>query len=61
MKKLNYTTKQVRYCGTTYTVRNVPYDMTDEEVLAACGVANGWWINRFERRGTTVEFNVNYD
>lgn len=61
MAKLHITTRQVRYCGTTYTVTNVPYDMTYEEVLAACGVTDGWWINRFVRRGTTVEFNVNYD
>ena len=61
MKKLKYTTNQVRYCGTTYTVHNVPTDMTEQEVVEACGVTYGWWVNRYERYGNTVRFNVNYD
>lgn len=61
MANLIINTKQVRYCGTDYTVQNVPYDMTDKEVVEACGVVYGWWVNCFHRNGTTVRFNVNYD
>ena len=61
MANLIINKKQIRYCGTDYTVQNVPYDMTDKEVVEACGVGYGWWVNGFIRRGTTVQFNVNYD
>ena len=54
-------TNQVPYCGTDYTIDNVPEDMTDEEVLRACGERWGFWVNRFERRGKQVSFNINYD
>ena len=54
-------TNQVPYCGTDYTVKNVPYDMTDEDVVKACGECWSFCVNRFERRGTTVTFNINYD
>ena len=58
---LRITTRQVPYCGTDYTIDNVPYDMTDDEVLAICGERWGFWVNRFERRGRQVSFNINYD
>ena len=58
---LRITTRQVSYCGTDYTIDNVPYNMTDDEVLSICGERWGFWVNRFERRGKQVSFNINYD
>lgn len=53
--------RQIRWCGTDYYVENVPYDMSDEEVIRACGETPSMFVNRYERRGTSVRFNVNYD
>lgn len=58
---LRIITRQVPYCGTDYTIDNVPSDMTDDEVLAVCGERWGFWVNCYERRGTQVSFNINYD
>lgn len=60
-KKLKFNTRQVRYCGTNFTVFNVPYDMPRELVLKAVGECDGWWVSGYHRSGKDIEFNINYD
>jgi hypothetical protein len=55
------TSNQRRWCGTDYTVKNVPKDMSDEDVIRACGETPCVFISCFERRGDTVTFNINFD
>lgn len=61
MNKIFFNKRQTPYCGTTYTVQNVPSDMTEEEIVEACGERYGWWVNNFYKQGTTAQFNVNFD
>ena len=55
------TSNQRRWCGTDYTVKNVPKDMSDEDVIRACGETPCFLISCFERRGDIVTFNINFD
>lgn len=58
---LQVSTHQVRYCGTYYTVYNIPQEWDKTDILKACGLTNGWWISGYRRGRDYAEFNVNYD